>query len=74
MIAGGRYKVEAGDTIWTIADELSQLGSKISPFDIIKYNLNVNPHCLGIGSVLVVPTASAGEKCLQAEARALTPF
>lgn len=56
-----RYLVQNGDTIWTIADDLSQLGVKPPHFDLIKYNPNIDPHFLKAGCILIVPTAPAGE-------------
>lgn len=61
--SGGRYQVQTGDTIWTIADELSQLGTKITPYDLLKYNVNLDPHFLKTGFILVVPIAPTG-KCM----------
>lgn len=69
---GGRHQIEAGDTVWTIAAELSQLGTKVTPYDLLKYNSHIDPEWLKTGSVLVVPTPPAGMCVLWAYALRLT--
>ena len=45
-------------TVVSVAKELSAVANKeIHPYDVIKYNLEVNPAHLRPGTVLVVPLA-----------------
>ena len=54
--AGGRYTVQEGDNFGSIAAQLSLLGRKVTPYELIKYNYNVDPQRIRPGQVLVVPT------------------
>lgn len=56
MPAGGRYTVQEGDTFASIAQQLSLLGRRVTPYELIKYNYNIDPQRIRPGQVLVVPT------------------
>jgi len=57
---GGLYKVQTGDTVWTVSRLLATFGSKVTQYDLIKYNLTVDPRHLKPGSFLVVPKMQDG--------------
>jgi len=54
--SGGRYEVGPSDTIASIANDLSTPGHIIAAYDILKYNVWVDPASLKPGSMLIVPT------------------
>ena len=56
MPAGGRYTVQEGDTFGSIAQQLSLLGRRVTPYKLIKYIYNIDPQRIRPGQVLVVPT------------------
>jgi len=41
---GATWQVEGGETVFTVAQELSTIANKtIHPYDVLKYNIEVNP-------------------------------
>jgi len=55
---GAVWEVKNSETVFTVAKELSAVANKeIHPFDVIKYNVEVNPAHLRPGTILVVPLA-----------------
>ncbi|DBB08708.1 hypothetical protein WJX82_010575 [Trebouxia sp. C0006] len=55
---GATWQVEGGETVFTVAQELSTVANKtIHPYDVLKYNIEVNPAHLRPGTILVVPLA-----------------
>ncbi|KAL3138186.1 hypothetical protein ABBQ38_005410 [Trebouxia sp. C0009 RCD-2024] len=56
VLTGGRYTVQEGDTFGSIAQQLSLLGRRVTPYELIKYNYNIDPQRIRPGQVLVVPT------------------
>lgn len=55
---GATWQVEGGETVFTVAQELSTIANKtIHPYDVLKYNIEVNPAHLRPGTILVVPLA-----------------
>lgn len=55
---GAVWQVEGCETVFTVAQELSAIANKtIHPYEVIKYNIEVNPARLRPGTILVVPLA-----------------
>ncbi|DBA66356.1 TPA: hypothetical protein ACH3X2_002344 [Trebouxia sp. C0005] len=55
---GAIWQVEVSETVFTVAQELSAIANKmIHPYDVIQYNVEVNPAHLRPGTNLVVPLA-----------------
>ncbi|KAL3147017.1 hypothetical protein ABBQ38_014983 [Trebouxia sp. C0009 RCD-2024] len=53
---GGQYKVQKGDTIWTVSKALTSPGNPIKAYDLVKYNYGKDTQNLLPGSILIVPT------------------
>ncbi len=52
---GAIWQVESNETVFMVAQELSAIANKtIHPYDVIKYNIKVNPAHLRPGTILVV--------------------
>ena len=55
---GAVWQVEGCETVFTVAQELSAIANKtVHPYEVIKYNIEVNPARLRPGTILVVPLA-----------------
>lgn len=58
VFTGGCWEVDTCGTVASVAKELSAVANKeIHPYDVNKYNLEVNPAHLRPGTILVVPLA-----------------